>query len=53
MTPYEKFSIAGSLSSMFGLLVSLYVLLRELVLQRDVTLLKEEEEAWHRNEPRK
>ena len=53
MLPFEKFSIAGSLSSMFGLLVSLYVLFRELVLQRDMTTLKNEEEAWHRNEPRK
>jgi hypothetical protein len=53
MTPYEKLSIAGSLSSMLGLLVSLHVLLREWVLQRDMTTLKNEEEAWHKNDPRK
>jgi hypothetical protein len=53
MLPFEKFSIAGSLASILGLFVSLYVLLKEFLLQEDVTLLKNEEEAWHRNEPRK
>lgn len=53
MTPYEKFSIIGSLSSVLGMFISLYVLLRELVLQKDMTELKSEEEAWHKNDPRK
>jgi len=38
----------GSLSSMAGLLVSLYVLWREIRIQKDVTVLKDEEENWHK-----
>lgn len=40
-------SIIGSVSSILGLVVSLYVLWREHVLQDDVTTLKNEEEQWH------
>jgi hypothetical protein len=42
----------GNVSSILGLLVSLYVLWRELALQDDVTKLKKEEEDWHDNRPR-
>ena len=45
-------SALGSIASILGLLVSVYVLWRELVLQRDVTVLKEEEEAWHKDDTR-
>jgi hypothetical protein len=45
-------SALGSIASILGLLVSVYVLWRELVLQHDVTVLKEEEEAWHKNDTR-
>ena len=44
--------VMGSIASMLGLLVSVYVLWRELVLQHDVTVLKEEEEAWHKDDTR-
>jgi hypothetical protein len=40
-------NIFGSISSVLGLGVSLYVLVRELRLQDDVTELKSEEEQWH------
>jgi hypothetical protein len=43
----------GSMASILGLIVSIYVLWRELVLQHDVTVLKEEEELWHKNDTRK
>jgi len=43
---------AGSIASILGLIVSLYVLWRELTLQEDVTALKREEEEWHKNDPR-
>ena len=42
-----KLSAIGSVASILGLLVSLYVLWRELRLQRDMTALKDEEEEWH------
>ena len=38
----------GSISSMLGLAISLYVLWRELAISKDVTDLKKEEESWHR-----
>ena len=40
-------SALGSIASILGLVVSLYVLWRELRLQDDVTALKNEEESWH------
>ena len=48
MTPYEKLSLAGSLSSIVGLFVSLYVLWREYIIGNDVENLKKEEETWHK-----
>jgi hypothetical protein len=41
-------SIIGSFASIIGLLVSLYVLYREVVISRQVDVLKGEEEAWHK-----
>jgi hypothetical protein len=38
----------GSLASILGLCVSLYVLYREIAISKDVTTLKNEEESWHR-----
>jgi hypothetical protein len=38
----------GSISSMLGLAISLYVLWRELAISKDVTALKKEEESWHK-----
>ena len=43
----------GSIASMLGLVISSYVLWRELRLQKDVTALKQEEESWHENCPRR
>jgi len=40
-------SIIGSVASILGLGVSIYVLYRELALSKDVTTLKNEEEQWH------
>ncbi len=42
----------GSISSMLGLAISLYVLWRELAISKDVSDLKKEEENWHENCPR-
>ena len=42
------FQIAGSLASILGLAVSLYVLWRELKIQKEVEELKREEEGWHK-----
>jgi hypothetical protein len=50
MTPYEKFSLAGSLASILGFFVSIFVLLREFVIERDVEKLTQEEENWHEKE---
>ena len=50
MTPYEKLSLTGSLSSIAGLFVSLYVLWREYIIGNDVENLKKEEESWHKKE---
>jgi hypothetical protein len=38
----------GSIASILGLCVSLYVLYREVIISRQVTTLKGEEEAWHK-----
>jgi hypothetical protein len=43
----KALSVVGSVASILGLLVSLYVLYREHVLQGDVTELKAEEKQWH------
>lgn len=53
MTPFERFSLAGSLASILGLFVSIYILVREYFIEKDVTILKNEEEAWHKDDPRK
>lgn len=45
-------NVVGNISSILGLLVSLYVLWRELALQADVTKLKKDEEDWHESNPR-
>jgi hypothetical protein len=37
----------GSVASILGLLVALYVLWREVRIANDVTTLKTEEENWH------
>jgi len=44
---WRSINFVGSLSSILGLAVSLYVLWREIALQGDVTKLKAEEEEWH------
>ena len=41
-------SIFGSIASILGLTISLYVLYREIAIQKEVHELKGEEEAWHR-----
>lgn len=43
-------SALGSLASIFGLFVSLYVLWRELRIQKDVETLQHDEEMWHKNQ---
>jgi hypothetical protein len=40
-------SIIGSVASILGLIVSLYVLYREIAISKEVHTLKGEEEAWH------
>jgi hypothetical protein len=40
----------GSIASILGLCVSLYVLWREIRISNDVTTLKNEEEAWHKKD---
>ncbi len=42
------FQLAGSLASILGLLVSIYVLWREIRIQEEVEELKSEEETWHK-----
>jgi hypothetical protein len=44
----SAFNAVGSAASILGLLVSLYVLYREIALQREVHILKGEEEEWHK-----
>ena len=44
------FQLAGSLASIIGLAVSLYVLWREIKIQDDMTELKNEEENWHKKQ---
>ena len=41
---------AGSVASILGLIISLYVLWREYVIERDVIALKTEEETWHKTQ---
>jgi hypothetical protein len=41
--------IAGSISSILGLAISVYVLYREIAIQKEVHALKGEEERWHQN----
>ena len=41
-------SLIGSIASILGLAVSLYVLYREIVISKEVHELKNEEEAWHK-----
>jgi hypothetical protein len=41
-------SIIGSIASILGLVVSLYVLYREIAISKEVHILKGEEEQWHR-----
>jgi hypothetical protein len=41
-------SVIGSAASVLGLIVSLYVLYREIAISKEVHLLKSEEEAWHK-----
>jgi hypothetical protein len=50
MTPLEVFSITGSAASILGLLVSLFVLLKEYVLQDDFDVFKKKEEDWHKED---
>lgn len=45
-------SALGSIASILGLLVSLWVLYRERIIEKDVSGLKLEEEAWHEEEIR-
>lgn len=45
-------SAVGSVASILGLLVALYVLWREVRIADDVTTLKTEEEQWHGIEKR-
>ena len=40
----------GSVSSILGLCVSLYVLYREIAISKEVHTLKGEEETWHRKD---
>jgi hypothetical protein len=43
-------STIGSIASIIGLLVSLYVLYREIAISKEVHALKNEEEQWHTDE---
>lgn len=45
--------ITGSLASILGLCVSLYVLWREVGISKDVEQLKSEEESWHNAKEKK
>jgi hypothetical protein len=40
----------GSMASILGLIVSIYVLWRELQLGKDLTTLKNEEEQWRKDD---
>ena len=42
----------GSVASIIGLAVSVYILVRERIIEKDVVDLKHEEEAWHEKEIR-
>jgi len=41
-------TIFGSIASILGLCVSVYVLIREIALGKEVHVLKNEEESWHK-----
>jgi hypothetical protein len=41
--------ISGSIASILGFAVSVYVLYREIAISKEVHILKGEEEAWHKN----
>ncbi len=45
--------IAGSIASIIGMCISLYVLWREVGISRDVEQLKSEEESWHNAKEKK
>lgn len=47
MKPLEELSALGSVASVMGFFVSLYVLWRERIIGDDVEKLKKEEEDWH------
>jgi hypothetical protein len=49
MTPSEKLSAAGSIASILGFFLTVYVWWRERIIGDDVEKLKKEEEAWHEN----
>jgi hypothetical protein len=40
----------GSLASIAGLVIAVYVLRKERSIEQDVSMLKYEEESWHRKE---
>lgn len=50
MTPAEKLSAAGSVASILGFFLTLYVWWRERIIGKDVEDLKSEEENWHKEE---
>lgn len=50
MKHLEELSALGSVASMLGFFVSLYVLWRERIIGDDVEKLKKEEETWHEEE---
>lgn len=52
-SPLEKLNITGSISSILGLFVALFVLIKEFILEGEFKLFKKEEEDWHDHEPRK
>jgi hypothetical protein len=41
-------TIFGSIASILGLCVSVYVLIREIAISKEVHVLKNEEESWHK-----
>lgn len=47
LSPLEKLNITGSISSILGLVVALFVLLKAFILKEELDVLKKEEETWH------
>jgi hypothetical protein len=45
--------LIGSISSILGLIVTLYVLYREHIIEDDIVELQHTEEAWHEKENHK